>query len=181
MNAYLYDEENFYYAIRELMESPLEPGIFGDLPFSTKEKPPEIQKNEIQFWNGTEWEIKPDFSGKTYYSKIDKSEKIFLKGEPFSENYTDLKPPELPESEYYTFQENAWKIDSNLKKQYDLKLCKNTSIGKLYRTDWTQLPDRSIMIENLQDFIEYRNKLLELVLNPIENPIFPTEPKAIWK
>lgn len=178
MIAYLYDEENFYYGIRELMESPLEPGVFGDLPFSTKEKPPEIKVNEIQYWNGTEWEIKPDYSNKTYYSKIDKKEKIFKRGEPFSNDYTDLKPPiEV----YYTWQNNNWKIDNLLKSKYEKENCKNEAKSKIAQSDWAVLPDRSPMLNNLQDFIDYRNKLLEYILNPVENPIFPVEPQPIWK
>jgi hypothetical protein len=178
MKAYLYDIDNFFYGTTELMESPLEPGVFGDIPFSTKTEPPEIIENQIQFWNGSNWEIKPDYSRKIYYSKLFKTEKEFKRGEPFSDIYTDLKPPS---ESYYTWQIDGWKIDPELYSKFKIDNCKNQAKMLIAKSDWSVLPDRSIMIENISNFIDYRNTLLNLIINPVENPDFPKEPDPIWK
>jgi hypothetical protein len=59
--------------------------------------------------------------------------------------------------------------------------CKDKAKMLIAKTDWSVLPDRSIMIENISNFIDYRNTLLNLIINPIENPDFPKEPDVIWK
>lgn len=76
----------------------------------------------------------------------------------------------------------AWEAEKARLIAYQPKQdCKDKAKQLIAQTDWSQLPDRSSMIKNLQDFISYRDKLLELILNPVENPVFPDEPEPIWK
>lgn len=44
--------------------------------------------------------------------------------------------------------------------------------------DWSVLPD--VNLQNKSDFENYRSKLRELIINPVENPVFPIEPDPIW-
>ena len=45
-------------------------------------------------------------------------------------------------------------------------------------SDWSMLPD--VKLENKSDYISYREILRNYILNPVEDPIFPTEPQPIW-
>ena len=178
MQAYLYDNDNFYLGSTTLQESPLEPGVYFDQPNSTRIAPPECGEEEIAIWTNGSWGKAPDYSGKPYYSKIDKSEKRFERGEAFDINYTDLVPS--PES-YVVWQGDKWGIDPVKKSEYDKQQCKNTAKGKLAQSDWSTLPDVQAQLSNYQDFVNYRSQLRNLVINPIENPVFPSEPEARWK
>jgi hypothetical protein len=40
------------------------------------------------------------------------------------------------------------------------------------------LPD--VNLQNKSDFERYRSKLRELIVNPVESPVFPIEPDPIW-
>lgn len=73
-------------------------------------------------------------------------------------------------------QIEQWKI--SYPNDIALVNCKNKAKQLISLCDWSVLPD--VQIENKQDFIIYRSKLRELILNPIENPIFPSEPQPIW-
>ncbi len=44
--------------------------------------------------------------------------------------------------------------------------------------DWSVLPD--VKLQNKSEFENYRSILRNLILNPIEDPIFPVEPTPIW-
>lgn len=56
--------------------------------------------------------------------------------------------------------------------------CKNTAKQKIFDCDWSVLPD--VKISNKSDFENYRSQLRNYILNPVENPVFPEEPKPIW-
>jgi hypothetical protein len=56
--------------------------------------------------------------------------------------------------------------------------CKEKAKSLLAQTDWAVLPD--VGLKNSADFVTYRATLRNLALNPVENPTFPTEPKAVW-
>lgn len=59
--------------------------------------------------------------------------------------------------------------------------CKDEAKSLLANSDWSTLPDVQTQLSNYNDFVTYRSQLRELVINPIENPVFPMEPEAIWK
>lgn len=51
--------------------------------------------------------------------------------------------------------------------------------SKLAATDWAMLPD--VKLTNQDEFIAYRAKIREFVLNPVAGDIdWPVEPKAVW-
>jgi hypothetical protein len=57
-------------------------------------------------------------------------------------------------------------------------LCKAQAKLLLASSDWSVLTD--VELTNSADFVTYRALLRGLVINPVENPTFPTEPQAIW-
>ena len=59
--------------------------------------------------------------------------------------------------------------------------CKSDAKQLIAKYDFAVLPDRSKDIENINEIISYRDSLLLLIKNPIENPEFPTPPEVIWK
>lgn len=63
---------------------------------------------------------------------------------------------------------------SELKKEN----CKNKAKTLISFSDWSVLQD--VNISNKKEFINYRSTLRNLILNPVENPIFPIEPTPIW-
>lgn len=68
-------------------------------------------------------------------------------------------------------------VNSELKKQD----CKDKAKSLLANSDWSTLPDVQTQLLNYNDFVFYRSQLRELVINPVENPVFPSEPEARWK
>lgn len=56
--------------------------------------------------------------------------------------------------------------------------CKAKAKELLAKTDWAVLPD--VGLTNQADFITYRSNLRTLVLNPVAEPVFGTEPTPIW-
>lgn len=44
--------------------------------------------------------------------------------------------------------------------------------------DWSALPDVGLV--NQSDFIAYRAALRALIINPVANPVWPTEPTPEW-
>lgn len=68
-----------------------------------------------------------------------------------------------------------WNIlNSKLKKD----ICKSKAKELIANCDWSVLPD--VNLQNKSEFENYRSILRNLILNPIEDPIFPIEPTPIW-
>jgi hypothetical protein len=63
-------------------------------------------------------------------------------------------------------------------KQFQINQCKTKSKELISNCDWSVLPD--VKIENKIEFENYRAILRNYILNPVENPVFPTEPTPIW-
>ncbi len=85
-----------------------------------------------------------------------------------------------------TQNDNAYDVDGN-QVEYNLAAvttqaqkdtCKSQAKQLLAATDWSILPDVALI--NKSDFETYRAELRELVLNPVANPTFPTEPTPVW-
>lgn len=65
------------------------------------------------------------------------------------------------------------------------KLCKMRASELLQETDWSVVPDvanqdATPRLANQADFVSWRNQIRALVAAPVENPIFPEKPKAVW-
>lgn len=76
----------------------------------------------------------------------------------------------------------AWEAEKSRLIAYQPKQdCKNKAKQLLSDSDWSTLPDVQTQLSNYQDFVTYRSELRYLVINPVENPVFPSEPEARWK
>ena len=85
-----------------------------------------------------------------------------------------------------TVGDEAFDADGN-QVQYDLQAvttqaekddCKVKAKALLSQTDWASLAD--VELANKADFIAYRANLRSLVINPVTNPDFGTEPQPVW-
>lgn len=61
---------------------------------------------------------------------------------------------------------------------YKKEQCKSESKKRIANSDWSVLPD--VNISNKSEFESYRTQLRNLIINPVEDPIFPVEPNPIW-
>jgi hypothetical protein len=89
--------------------------------------------------------------------------------------------------------DTAYDADGN-KVDYDLSAvtiqaqkdaCKAQASSLLYATDWTTIPDvadsvNNPYLTNQAEFIAWRSQIRELAVNPVANPIFPTQPTPAW-
>ena len=65
-----------------------------------------------------------------------------------------------------------------LEAQAPMDACKAEAKQRLADTDWSVLPD--VVVKNKLAFETYRSEIRDLVLNPVADPIWPTEPQPIW-
>jgi hypothetical protein len=56
--------------------------------------------------------------------------------------------------------------------------CETKAKQLIANCDWSVLSD--VNLQNKLEFENYRSILRNLILNPIEDPIFPIEPTPIW-
>ena len=63
--------------------------------------------------------------------------------------------------------------------QAPLDACKAQAKTLIAATDWAVLPD--VGLANVSDFTAYRATLRALILNPVADPVFPTEPQPVWE
>ena len=69
-------------------------------------------------------------------------------------------------------------VDQQRLSQFKKEQCKSESKKRIANCDWSVLPD--VNISNKSEFENYRSQLRNLILNPVEEPIFPEEPQPIW-
>lgn len=144
----VYQISNGYFASKvNCQKSPLEKDVYL-IPLGTiEEAPPPFNENEIPFWNGSSWEIRPDFSNKKYYHKETKEEKYFEKGQPFDSSFTFIAPIENENFQKWDEHLNSWIIDEDAKNENNIKI-ENYKIFKkqkrirklLLESDYTELP-----------------------------------------
>ena len=172
MKAYQTDSKGFFFAEVERQKSPLEKGVFL-LPHGAIEVPPPTTKeNETAYWNGNIWEIKPDFSNKTYYDKVTKEEKKLEKGQSIPNEYTEIIPLQNETFQKWDENSNNWIVDEKAKedaliieeeirKEFELKTRQSTIQRLLLESDYIELPSflerKGQEIYNL--WITYRNNL----------------------
>lgn len=63
--------------------------------------------------------------------------------------------------------------------------CKEQAQAILYKTDWTTIPDIALpennpRLLNQQEFITYRNTIRGYAINPVADPVWPTQPTEQW-
>jgi len=130
----------YYISETECQESPLEKGVYLIPSEAIEIQPPEFKENEIPYWNGSSWEIKPNYSNKKYYSKIDKSEKTFEIGEEFNSNYTEIQPLENEVFQKWEDVSNSWIIDEEAKSNEKEVIRKSIIQKLLLESDYIELP-----------------------------------------
>lgn len=69
-------------------------------------------------------------------------------------------------------------VDQQRLSQFKKEQCKTESKKRIANSDWSVLQD--VNISNKSEFINYRSQLRNLILNPVEEPIFPEEPQPVW-
>ncbi len=57
--------------------------------------------------------------------------------------------------------------------------CKEKAKQLIAATDWSVLPD--VGLKNSADFVTYRGILRGLIITPVADPVWPTEPAPIWE
>ena len=63
--------------------------------------------------------------------------------------------------------------------------CKTQAQEILYKTDWTTIPDVALpennpYLMNKAEFIAYRNTIRNYAVNPVVDPVWPTQPIEQW-
>lgn len=98
---------------------------------------------------------------------------LFSWSDPYIyENIIWLDPRPIP-------TKKEWETERNKIIDYQPKQnCKNQAKSLIASSDWSVLPD--VNIANKSEFESYRSVLRNYILNPVENPVFPTEPAPIW-
>jgi len=56
--------------------------------------------------------------------------------------------------------------------------CKAKAKQLIAATDWSVLPD--VGLQNKSEFEAYRAQLRALIVTPVANPVWPTEPSPVW-
>ena len=57
--------------------------------------------------------------------------------------------------------------------------CKDQAKKLIAATDWATLPD--VGLKNAADYVTYRGILRGLIITPVADPVWPTEPTPIWE
>ena len=69
-------------------------------------------------------------------------------------------------------------VDQKRLSEFKKQNCKDQSKQLIASSDWSVLPDVNIL--NKSEFENYRTQLRNLIINPVEDPIFTVEPNPIW-
>lgn len=75
-------------------------------------------------------------------------------------------------------QEELDTLYASMEAQAPLDACKAEAKQRLADTDWSVLPD--VVVKNKLEFETYRSQIRALVLNPVADPVWPTEPQPVW-
>lgn len=69
-------------------------------------------------------------------------------------------------------------VDQKRLLEFKKQNCKDKAKQLIASSDWSVLPD--VNITNKSEYESYRSQLRNLIINPVEDPIFPVEPNPIW-
>lgn len=67
---------------------------------------------------------------------------------------------------------------ARLTQQQPFDECKAKAKQLIAATDWAVLPD--VGLQNKTEFEAYRAQLRALIVTPVANPVWPTEPSPVW-
>jgi hypothetical protein len=82
--------------------------------------------------------------------------------------------PAIPQPSYDQVQDEI----TRLTLEEPFNACVSEAKKLLADSDWAMLSD--VNISNKADFEAYRAQLRTLMFNPVESPVFPTEPQPAW-
>lgn len=97
--------------------------------------------------------------------------------------YSNFIAPDLNDYDTYIFnddnkptltQMNAFNVE------YKKSLCKQEAKKRIAEYDWINDNETTPVLLNKEDFYTYRSALRELILNPVENPVWPEAPQEEW-
>ena len=95
-----------------------------------------------------------------------------------TDNYADL----LWEDERLKPTESAWRAEKARLKMVDmLNECKTEAKKRIAEYDWVMDDTTTPKLSNKSEFYTYRSALRELILNPVENPVWPEIPQEVWE
>lgn len=139
MKAYVYDEVTREYLFeQDRQPSPLEAGVFFEVTNSTGKTPPECTEKEIQVWNGTDWEIKPDYRYTKVWKTVDATQSQITEiGKTLGTEYTDIEPSVA----FPKWDKTVWIVDTIKKAESDLRKQVDEAKAYLTSTDFKVLPD----------------------------------------
>jgi hypothetical protein len=87
----------------------------------------------------------------------------------------------------YDAQGQVVNYDATAVQEQALKLdCKQQAVSLLQATDWTTIPDvanpsaSTPYLMNQGAFISWRSQVRALAVNPVVDPVFPTQPTEQW-
>jgi len=94
----------------------------------------------------------------------------------------------------YTRDGDAFDADGNqvqydavaVQEQADKNTCKTQASQLLFDTDWTTIPDvanpsdSNPYLINQREFMTWRSEIRQLAVNPVANPVWPTQPTPQW-
>jgi hypothetical protein len=90
--------------------------------------------------------------------------------------------------------DEAFDVDGNqvqydsvaVQEQADKITCKQQAVALLQATDWTTIPDvanpsdSNPYLTNQREFMTWRSEIRQLAVNPVANPVWPTQPTPQW-
>jgi hypothetical protein len=89
--------------------------------------------------------------------------------------------------EAFDAQDNLVQYDSvAVQEQADKITCKQQAVSLLQATDWTTIPDvanpsaSNPYLMNQGAFIAWRSQIRALAVNPVADPVWPTQPTEQW-
>lgn len=74
--------------------------------------------------------------------------------------------------------DSQWDEVVSLKKK---EQCKSQAKALLLESDWSETPSAQMDLQNGGSWVLYRRELRKLLVSPVEAPVFPTKPQAVWK
>lgn len=71
-----------------------------------------------------------------------------------------------------------WDEVLSIKQKQD---CKTTAKTLLAASDWSELPSSIELLENASEWKAYRIAIKQLLISPVQSPVWPTAPEVRWK
>lgn len=91
------------------------------------------------------------------------------------------------DTEAFDAQGNSVSYDAvTVQEEADKMTCKQQASQLLFDTDWTTIPDvanpsdSNPYLINQREFMTWRSEIRQLAVNPVANPVWPTQPTPQW-